>query len=169
MLKTSLKYALLSGVFMVLIYHLSFKIGVNPQVDPGHMVFDTVLIGLFIFFGIKEYKDRFNKGILFFWQGMTIGFYIYSIATIFFILGQVLYYNFSADAVINYKEAATNLLENQKQFYIDKLGVQVYREQVKAIEERTVTGLLLDELGKKLLAGFFITPVISIILRKQPN
>ena len=101
--KSTLKFALLAGVFMIVIYHLSFWLGVNPQIDLGHLFVDLVLIGLFVFFAEKDYKTYKNGGILHFWQGMTIGFIVYAIGSAIFLLGQIFYYNFDADAVINYQ------------------------------------------------------------------
>ncbi len=169
MLKTSLKYALLSGVFMVLVYHLSFKIGVNPQIDLGHLFFDLVLLGMFIFFAEKEFKTYRNAGILHFWQGMTIGFLVYTLGAVVFLIAQIIYYNFDTQAVINYQEAATNFLNERSEIFIEKFGEDVYQLQVEEIQKVTKWDLIQESTIKKIIAGFFITPVISIILRKQPN
>ena len=167
--KSTLKFALLAGVFMIVIYHLSFWLGVNPQIDLGHLFVDLVLIGLFVFFAEKDYKTYKNDGILHFWQGMTIGFIVYAIGSAVFLLGQTIYYNFDADAVINYQSAATKFLEERSEIFIDKFGEDMYQLQLEEIQHVTKWDLIQESTVKKIIAGFFITPVISIILRKQPN
>tara|TARA_B100001245_G_scaffold180745_1_gene138870 strand:- start:1137 stop:1649 length:513 start_codon:yes stop_codon:yes gene_type:complete len=167
--KSTLKFALLAGVFMIVIYHLSFWLGVNPQIDLGHLFVDLVLIGLFVFFAEKDYKTYKNDGILHFWQGMTIGFIVYAIGSAVFLLGQTIYYNFDADAVINYQSAATKFLEERSDIFIEKFGQDMYQLQLEEIQHVTKWDLIQESTVKKIIAGFFITPVISIILRKQPN
>lgn len=169
MFKTAIKYAPVAGVFMVIIYHLSFFIGVNPQIDLGHLFFDLVLIGMFIFFAEKDFKRYKNDGILHFWQGMTIGFIVYTIGSAVFLIAQIIYYNFDTDAVINYQSAATNFLNERSKIYIEKFGQEAYELQLEEIQKVTKWDLIQESTIKKIIAGFFITPVISIILRKQPN
>ncbi|MEQ8473682.1 MAG: DUF4199 domain-containing protein [Marinoscillum sp.] len=169
MLKTSIKYAPVCGLFMILIYHLSFRFGVNPQIDLSHLLFDLILLGLFIFFTAKDFKTYRNDGVFHFWQGMTIGFQVYMIATVIFCLSQIIYFTIDAEAVINYREEATNFLKERSGLFIEKFGDEGYALQLEEIEKVGKWDLILGSSGKKLLAGFFITPVISIILRKQPN
>lgn len=154
---------------MIVIYHLSFWLGVNPQIDLGHLFVDLVLIGLFVFFAEKDYKTYKNGGILHFWQGMTIGFIVYALGSAIFLLGQIFYYNFDTDAVINYQSAATKFLEERSEIFIDKFGEDMYQLQLEEIKHVTKWDLIQESTVKKIIAGFFITPVISIILRKQPN
>ncbi len=167
--RSTFKYALIAGVFMILIYHLSFWLGVNPQIDLGHLFVDLVLIGLFVFFAEKDFKTYRNAGILHFWQGMTIGFLVYAIGAVVFLLGQIIYYHFDAEAVINYQSAATKFLEERSDLFIEKFGEEMYQIQLEEIHRVTQWDLIQESTLKKVIAGFFITPVISIILRKQPN
>lgn len=169
MLKTSLKYAPICGVFMIVIYHLSFRLGVNPQIDLSHLLFDLVLLGIFIFFTEKDFKSNHNGGYLHFWQGMTLGFLVYAISTSLFFLSQIIYFTFDAEAVINYQDAATKFLEERSALFIEKFGDEAYQSQFYEIKQVTKWDLIWGSSVKKILAGFFITPVISIILRKQPN
>lgn len=167
--KSTYKYALLAGVFMVVIYHLSFWLGVNPQIDLGHLLFDLLLIGLFVFFAAKDFKTYKNGGVLHFWQGMTIGFIIYILGSVVFFGAQIFYYTFDVDAVINYQEAATKFLEERSDLFIEKFGEEAYNVQLAEIGKVTKWDLIKESTYKKLIAGIFITPVISIILRKQPK
>lgn len=169
MLKTSIKYALVSGLFMILIYHLSFRFGVNPQIDLSHLLFDLILLGLFIFFTIKDFKSYQNGNVLHFWQGMTLGFQVYVISTALFCLSQIIYHIIDPTAVINYQIEATNFLNERSDLFIEKFGEDGYVLQLEEIQKVDKWDLILGSCVKKILAGFFITPVISIILRKQPN
>lgn len=169
MLKISLKYAGICGIFLTAIFHVSYLLGSDPLIDLSHLIFDLILFGLFIFFTEKEFKSYQNGGILHFWQGMTMGFVVYTLGTLIFILLLITYFNIFPDAVINYKESATNFLLERGDLYKEQYGEEGLNEQLELIQATTIWDLVLSAGLKKLLAGFFITPVISIILRKQPK
>ena len=167
--RASWKYALLAGVFLIILYHVSAFFGINPLINIGHLLFDILIFGLFIFFAAKEYKLEQRNGIFHFWQGMTIGFTVYIIGTALFAIGLILFFTFDDQAVSNYQEAATEFLNSRASVYTEQFGEETFAKQLHEIEEVTVSDLVLSSTLKKLLAGFFVTPVISIILRKQPK
>lgn len=171
MVKISLKYSVICGIFLIGMYHLSFLLDSNPLIDVTHLIFDIIIFGLFIFFAEKEFKTYKNGGILHFWQGMSIGFLVYGLATFIFIISLVIYFVADIDAVINYKEAATKFLNERAEIYKDQFGKESYEKQLEDIRSVTKWDLIFSSSIKKIMAGFFITPVISIILRKQnkPN
>ncbi len=169
MLKTSIKYALFCSVFLIVIFHVSDYFGINPLMNVVHLVFDLMIFSIFIFFGTKEFKVDQENEVLHFWQGMTIGFNIYLIATAFFSLYLLIYFQFSVSAVIDYQESATNFLLEKRDIYEEKIGAEAFQAQLDGIASVKWNDLVLSAALKKILAGFFITPVISIILRKQQN
>lgn len=169
MFKASWKYALICGVFLTVLYHLSAFFGLNPLINIGHLVFDILIFGLFIFFALKEFKTYDNEGILHFWQGMTIGFIVFGLSTVVFSMALVIFFIFDENAVINYQEAATNFLNSRAEIYKEQFGEEGFAKQLTEIQNVAVSDLIISSAVKKILAGFFITPVISIILRKQPK
>lgn len=169
MFKVTWKYSLLCGVFLIVLYHLSAYFGINPLINIGHLLFDILIFGLFIFFASKEYKSYHNNGILHFWQGMTIGFTVYSLGSLLFAVGLIIYFYFDDLALIKYQEAATGFLNERAEIYQEQFGEEGFTQQLHEIEQITIRDLVFSSTIKKLFAGFFITPVISIILRKQPK
>lgn len=169
MVKVSLKYAVICSIFLIIIYHVSDYFGINPLMNLAHLIFDIVMFGLFIFFAVKEFKTDQENEILHFWQGMTIGFNVYISSTIIFGLYLVAYFQIEPNVLSEYKEAALAFLMEKKDVYVEKMGQDTFQEQIESLEIVTNSDLLLSATLKKILAGFFITPVISIILRKQPR
>jgi len=100
---------------------------------------------------------------------MTMGFIVYTVATILFVGALMIYFQFSEDAVRNYQEAATHFLNERAEMYREQFGEAGLQEQMDEIRDVTMWDLVQSSALKKILAGFFITPVISIILRKQPK
>lgn len=169
LLKTSLKYGALCGAFLLIIFVLSDRFGSNPLINVGHLIFDLMIFGLFIFFAQKEFKAHVSQGVLHFWQGMTIGFVVYAAGALLFASALALYLFFFPEVVINYQEAATKLLHDNAEIYIPKMGEEQFARQLEEIKNVTKGTLVVNAAIKKILAGLFVTPLISIILRKHPK
>jgi hypothetical protein len=73
------------------------------------------------------------------------------------------------EAIEIYKQEALSFLQERSDVFISEFGEERLIEQKAEIAAITSVDLLKSAMVKKLLAGFFITPVISIILRKQPK
>ncbi|MFY0605065.1 MAG: DUF4199 domain-containing protein [Cyclobacteriaceae bacterium] len=169
MVQVALKYASICGIFLTIIFHVSFLFDSNPLIDVSHLIFDLLILGLFIFFGQKEFKSYHAGQYFHFWQGMTIGFLIYTVATFIFSALFLIYFEVSTEALVNYKAEALEFLSSKKEFYTEEFGSEGFQQQMDSINQITASDLAISATVKKLLAGFFITPVISIILRKQPK
>ena len=169
MIKPSIKYSILCGIFLVALFWVSVKFGSNPLLDIRHFLFDLVIYFLFIFFAAKEYKSYHNGGFLHFWQGMSIAFIVYLPAAVIFTLCLLLIFKIDPDIIEGYKSGATAFLEEKKETLIEGLASEEYDRQLEGIKNVSVGDLVISSGLKKILAGFFITPVVSIILRKKPN
>ncbi|WP_258105783.1 DUF4199 domain-containing protein [Marinoscillum sp. MHG1-6] len=169
MFKLSLKYAAICGLLLCVTFFVSDYFGVSPLTSLVHLVFDLILFGIFIFFGTKEFKSEQENEILHFWQGMTVGFNIYFFSTLVFAVYLMIYFQVDTQLLPDYKVDAMKLLMDGKDLYIEQMGEETFQAQVTSIKEATAGGLVFKSVLKKIMAGFFITPLISIILRKQPK
>ncbi len=68
-----------------------------------------------------------------------------------------------------YKEGAKAFLLDRKEIFLKEFTEEQLNEQLAAVDEITTTQLLFSTFWKKIGAGFLITPVVSIILRKKPK
>lgn len=168
MIKPSVKYGLLCGIFLILTFWLSMKYGSNPLVDIRHLFLDLLVFILFIFFATKEYKTYYAKGYLHFWQGMSIGFFVYFFAVLFFAISLWIYFELDPDLLDRYKLEARAFLMRHKEALTLRVTESEFQSQLDAVGSVTVKNLVFSTIGKKMLAGFFVTPVVSIILRKNP-
>lgn len=169
MIKSSIKYSILCGFFLVILFFVSIQFGTSPFLDIRHFFLDLVIFFLFIYFGAKEFKTYQNEGYLHFWQGMSIAFIIYIPAIIIFCVILFVLLEASPSYLIDYKLGAVELLDSQKELFLQRFSEEDYNLQLDAIDDVTTTRLVFDTLSKKILAGFFISPVVTIILRKKPK
>jgi hypothetical protein len=169
MVKISIKYAITCGIFLLILFFLTRYFGVDPFIDLGQLLFDLLIFFIFIYFAQNEFKKYHHGGILHFWQGMTIGFMVYLPGVLFFCGGLWIAMLIDPEILTSYQQAAMKLLEDQSKMYIEQFGEDQYLEQQKAIENTTISSMIFTALIKKILVGLFITPVVSIILRKIPK
>lgn len=169
MLKSTLKYSVLCGLFLSALFFVSLRVGSNPLLDQRHLFFDIAVFFLFIFFAAKEFKDFRNSGILYFWQGISIGFIVLLPAVIIYCIFLLILFDQHSVLMEQYKEGAKLLLDTQKELYIDTFGEEAIQEQYSQIKNRTSMEVTKRNAGWKVLSGFLITPVVSIILRRKPK
>ncbi|MEQ8629518.1 DUF4199 domain-containing protein [Ekhidna sp.] len=169
MIKSTIKYSILCGVFLIGLFFISINFGSNPLLDMRHFFFDLGVFFLFIYFSGKEFKDYRNDGYFHFWQGISIGFIVMIPAVLIF--STVFYFVFEANPELleAYKEGAKAMLIEKKDLYLEKFSEGQYQQQLAAVDEETTARLLISTFWKKIIAGFLITPVVGIILRKKPK
>lgn len=169
MLRRSVKYALICGVFAMGAFAVTFAMDGNPFLDFSYLLFDVFIFGLFAGFAAYEYKSYQNNGYLKFWEGMSISFLVYMQATVLFGIMLAVYFITSEDPLNAYQQAATSFLEAEKTTYLKKFGEDRYQQELSDIGNLTLGGLFLNTLFKKIISGFFVAPIISIILRENPK
>lgn len=169
MFKTTIKYALICGIFLYVLFIISQRFGTNPFIDLNQLFFDFVIFLLFSYFAMNEFKKYRNGGYLHFWQGMTIGFFLYTPSILIFALGLWIHFIADPELLISYRQEAMEYLEKNRDMYIEQFGQNQYESQVEAIENVTQGSLLWSSSLKKILVGLFVTPMIAIFLRKKPK
>lgn len=167
MWRIAIKYALIGGFFESLLFHIGRSFGVHPMIDLRHLLFDIFILAIVISLSVYEYKKFQKGGFLHFWEGMTMGFFVYSISVAIFGLFLIVY--FDTEMIIEYRHLALEMMNQQKEMYMEQLGQEVFDDQYNQVQTISKTRLLISALVKKLLVGFFVTPAISIVLRKKPN
>ncbi|MEQ9403147.1 MAG: DUF4199 domain-containing protein [Cyclobacteriaceae bacterium] len=169
MVKPSIKYSILCGLFLIALFWVSVKFGSNPLLDIRHFLFDLVIFFLFIYFAAREYKTYYNDGYLHFWQGMSIAFIVYLPAAVIFTISLLLILTMDPSVIENYRLGAQAFMESKKDVLLEGISQEEYEQQYAEIRKISVSDLVISSGLKKILAGFFITPVVSIILRKKPK
>jgi len=168
MWRVAYKYAFICGVFLLLSFYISYRFGRNPMMDFRHLFFDLIIFSLFAFFANKEFKSYRNGGILHFWQGMTLGFMTYVPATILFTIGLIIFFQLDPNLLADFKAQALAYMETNKEEFLQDMTQAQFDERLIQIKEVSAAQMIGGAAFKKLMAGFFVSPVITIILRKKP-
>lgn len=162
------KYGLFAGLIAIVMFCVLYFLDLNPFVESR--ILDIVLIPIFLFFAIREFRDYKNQKVLHYWQGMTVGVVTYVLMaaiSAFFILFFVEL--LAPDALTDYVDDRIALMVDSKQEIVSQLGQDTYDESIEKLKSTSAYTLALDDLMKKSIIGLMLTIMISIILRRQPK
>jgi hypothetical protein len=109
MKKTVLTFGLIAGaiVSLFMVLALAFKDAIG--FDRGEIVGYTsmVVAFLFIYFGVRAYRDNVGGGTVSFGRGVAVGSLIAVLASVCYVATwEVIYYNFTPDYIEKYREHA---------------------------------------------------------------
>lgn len=160
-----IKYGIFGGIMVILLILIFYFLDLDPLVNIK--VADVFILSIFIFFALKEFRDRHNNRQLHFWQGMTGGVLTYLtiaiISAVFILLMTVI---IDPEMTTNYIASRIELLNENKQKLVDAMDEETYLKAVAGVRETSGFDLALDDFLKKSIIGLFLTIIISVILRK---
>jgi hypothetical protein len=168
LIKVPLKYGAIGAFVMIVLFLVIYMLGDNPLFAEN--VIDKVLLALFLFSAIREFRDVHNGKIMFFWEGMTVGFFCYIvIASILGVFTWMFleYYdcNLLADFVTNALESA----ESEKVETIKDVGQESYDEMIRSISATGTIKISFEAFLQKTVFGLLFTIILSMILRTKPK
>ncbi len=163
-----LRFGSIAGLLTVGLFLALYFLDANPLIEAR--IVDLVLIPLFLFFGLKDFRDYRNGGIMHYWQGMTVGVILYLLMACVSSLWIVTFLELvDPQLLADYISNRQELLEGSKAQVIDQMGEQTYLESRAELQRITAFDLAIDDFLKKSIIGLMLTIMISIILRKRPK
>lgn len=166
--KVALKYGLVGGALTIISVLVLSTFEDNPIMKARFL--DFLIIPIFIFFSLKEFRDYVNRRILHFWQGFVLGLVCYlmiSLISASFIFTYTKYLNQSVFR--SYVEQRVDYLEENEEGLKEEMGEQVYKDTLSSVRNISPLDIALDDLIKKSAIGTLITIIIAVILRKVPG
>jgi hypothetical protein len=143
--RLAFRYGLAGGVMAIVAFLVFFYLGQQPWRNLISFLIDILIIGLFSFLTIKDFRSNYNNGELRFYHGMSLGFICYT--TVAFVFA-AFYFVFMQ--------------------WIEPDFLSVYfSEQLASLEKITKSSLIFDSFLKKLIFGIFLAPIFSIVLRTR--
>ena len=167
--RLSLRYGAVGGILAMLAFLVFFYLGQQPWRNIISFFLDILIVGLFVFLPIKDFKTNHNGGELRFYQGMTIGFISYAMLAFIFALFYGIFINYVvSDFLETFIASAKSDMQLRKELLMQSVEgdkAAFFKQQLKELEEITRIDLISDAFLKKMLFGIFLTPIFAIILR----
>lgn len=166
-LKAAYPFGFTAGMLCVVGFILMYFL----QIEPIGMVlvFGYIITPVFVFLGIKHFRDRFNGGELFFGQGMTVGFFVYTLMAVISAAFIGLFMFFVPEVFDSFKAMNIDLLIEKRDILVAQLNQQAFDETYKNIQQMSVWDVILNDFLRKVIPGLFFTIIISIILKRNVN
>ena len=76
LVKVCVRYGAVAGVLSVILLIILYYSGRNPMLIAPFLDFRIFVLGIFIFFSLKEFRDAYQGGLLYFWQGLFGSFVV---------------------------------------------------------------------------------------------
>ena len=141
--------------------------GRHPFLLPVIFDFRIVIFAVFIFLCLKEVRDYYQQGNLFFWQGMIGSWVLVGTSAL---IGSVFTWclaRWDANFLPSYISKLGEQMKGFEKQIVESVGAEVYQQQLEKLPGTTALDLAGDYLLKSLIIGLFLTIIISVILRKQ--
>lgn len=165
----ALRYGAIASLIGFALVVMLFYTGKHPFLIPVYADFRIFLFGVFIFFALKEYRDQQGQNILYFWQGM-VGSYVFLLS--FGLLAALAVYlltladtSFVTEFVRLFTEQANGIPPEE----LERVGKEDFERNLSELSNTNGYNMALLHFKQSLIIGFFISIIITIVLRKQPK
>lgn len=169
LVRVCVRFGVIAGLLGSALLIVLFYLKRHPLLIPVYLDFRIILFSIFIFFSLKEYRDSLRNGIMYFWEGM--------IGSLAFVItfGAVAAVAIMAFSVTEEKFLSSYIALNIEQIrslpeeVVEKIGKDVVERKILELPDTNVFALASLYIFQSFVIGFFISIIISVILRRQPK
>ena len=164
-----IKFGVIAGLLGGLIAIVLYYMGRHPFLFNPIFDYRVLLFPIFMFFTLKEFRDYYQEGVMYFAQGMicclvfTTSYAIVGSAIIW-IFGEI-NDEFVTTFIQLFKEQAKGLSENE----IKQMGKENFERNLKAVESTNAFWMAWNYFKQCYWIGLFFSLIISAVLRRQPK
>ena len=169
LIQVPLKYGALASALLALLFVVLYSMDKHPLFVPLFLDIRLIMLPIFMFIAMKDFRDSQNGGVLHFWQGLSIGFITFSTIAILMAGFVMLFAETSGDFLQEYISSRLELLEVNKAQSIEAFSEQFVNEQIEALPLTRPFDLAVDYFWKTIAIGIFLNIILAVVLRKQPK
>jgi hypothetical protein len=166
LVKVCVRYGAVAGVLSALLLIMLFYAGRNPMLIAPFLDFRIFVFGIFIFFSLKEYRDAYQGGLLYFWQALFGSFILVLLSSVISSTGLYIFGVLEAKFVSDYIEGMTEYLKTFPPEEIERIGKDIYERNLQALPSTNMATLIQTHFAQGMMIGFFISIILSVILRR---
>ncbi len=162
----SLRYGLVAGVLSAILLITLYYVGKNPFLISPFLDFRIFVFGIFIFFALKEFRDFHQGGLLYFWQALFGSFVVVVLSSLIGATGLYIFGSIETEFVSSYIVGMTEYLKTFPAEDIERIGKDVYERNLSQLQSTNMATLVQTHFAQGLIIGFFVSLILSVILRK---
>lgn len=165
----SLRYGALAALIGVALLIGLYYMDRHPFLIPVYIDFRIILFGVFIFFTLREIRDHYQQGILYFWQGFAASFLFTLTYAILSSLVVVLFASLVPSFLADYVALSVEQLRSLPTEVVDSIGKAVYERNIAMLPETDSVDLGFLYFLQSFLISLFLSIILSVILRREPK
>lgn len=169
LLHVSFRFGALAAIVGLTLLIGLYYLGRHPLLIPVYLDFRIVLFGVFIFFTLREIRDYHYAGVLYFWQGIFASFLFTLSYALLASLALWVFMNGVPEFLGEYIALTTQQLQALPNEVIESIGREAYDRNLALLPATSATDLSMLYFSQSLLISLFISIILSVILRRQPN
>jgi hypothetical protein len=165
----AVRNGLLAGVLGMVFLLVLYYVGRHPFLFPIYFDFRIIMLSVFVVISLKELRDDHQQGLLSFGQAMICSFLF---TLVFAVLVMAFIWIFSVlnpAFVTDYIHLMTTQLRSLDPVIIEQIGKDAYERNLATLPATNGGTLAFDYFIKSLMISFFVSLIISVILRRQPK
>ncbi|MFN7260043.1 MAG: DUF4199 domain-containing protein [Cyclobacteriaceae bacterium] len=169
LVSVSLRNGAIAGVLGFTILLALYFLGKHPFLFMIFFDFRIFLFAIFMTLTLKEIRDNYQGGIIFFWQGMIANFLfttLFACITSFLIL---VWCGIFPAFLSDYLTTAVEQMKAMPAEAIGRIGKIEYQRNLEYISATNSYILAKHYFWQSFVISFFISIIISVILRRQPK
>src|SRR5687768_13060153 len=140
--KVSARYGAAAGILAFILLLVMYYIGPRPLLTSPFLDFRILLFGIFIFFTLKEFRDYYYDGILYFWQAMLGGGTVTLTATLITSALLWIFGMWDQGFVEAYVSQITTYLKSFPKEDIQRIGKEIYDRNLQALPSTNIVDLI---------------------------
>jgi Protein of unknown function (DUF4199) len=165
----SIRNGLIAGVLGMIFLITLYALGRHPFLIPVYVDFRIVLFATLLFFTGKELRDFFQGGAFYFAQGMLMSLIFTTVYSMVMFFGILLLTAVKPAFVADYISLNMDQIKNFPDVIIKQIGQAEYDRGIATLQSARGIDLAVLYAGQSLLISFFVSIIISVILRRQPK
>jgi len=169
LLKISARNGAIAGILSIILGIVLFYIGRHPLLVAPYLDFRIFLFGIFIFFTLKEFRDVHQGGELYFWQGIIGAGIVVFIASTLAAVGLHVFAMVEPDFVSEYVAKTIEYLKTFPEEEVKRIGKELFERNLAELPTTNAISLSGKYFFQGMFIGFFVSVILSVILRKQPK
>jgi len=152
----------ISTFLLMLLFHL---IGLRPLGKQFFLFLPMYAACMMLV--VTWYRNYKNAGILQGFHALVMTFIINLLGSLFYATSLYLFLRFGSDEMLNLHHIdLLNLLKDNKDILVKDRGIELYEQNLAAIQQVTPSNIATDTLLKTSLGGFFVAFIVALGLRK---
>src|SRR5690606_41007271 len=169
LVKVPLRYGLIAGALGFVLTIVLYYYFQHPLLIPPYIDFRVFLFGIFIFFALKELRDYYFDGVLYFWQGMIAALILTAVFAVVASAALLVFMRMDPDFLADYIRLSTEYLQSLPTDIIDRIGKEQYERNLEQLPSTNAIDVAFTWLVQSFIISFFLSVILSVILSRQPK